>query len=242
MSFRTLNGLAAGTALLVLMGALKLLESKTRRDDAIVVGVALFLLLAAALANQALWRLPLYLLTVWGACAAMALIAHPDARAHRARGAAARRRARWRMALPLALACFLFFPRMAGQFWSLRARRAGDHRPLRRDVAGRHRQAGQRIHAGIPRPLRGTTPPPRGTLYWRGPVLNDFDGYTWRRERRRRIAPTPMTRLGEPVTLSHFARADQPALDRSRSTRSTRSPRPACSRLTTTAAARGRCP
>src|SRR6476646_8307349 len=45
MSFRTLNGLAAGTALLVVMGALKLVESRTRRDDGIVIGVALFLVL-----------------------------------------------------------------------------------------------------------------------------------------------------------------------------------------------------
>ena len=55
-SFRTLNGLAAGTALLVVMGALKLLESRSRRDDGIVIGVALFLLLAAALATQSLVR------------------------------------------------------------------------------------------------------------------------------------------------------------------------------------------
>ena len=54
LSFRTLNGLAAGTALLVVMGALKLLESRARRDDAIVIGVSLFLLLAAALADQSL--------------------------------------------------------------------------------------------------------------------------------------------------------------------------------------------
>jgi hypothetical protein len=39
ISFRTLNGLAAGTALLVVMGALKVLESRSRRDDAIVIGV-----------------------------------------------------------------------------------------------------------------------------------------------------------------------------------------------------------
>jgi len=72
VTFRTLSGLGAGTALLVVMGALKVLESRSRRDDAIVIGVALFLLLAAGLAGQALWRLPLYLLTLWGACAAMA--------------------------------------------------------------------------------------------------------------------------------------------------------------------------
>src|SRR5690349_16114692 len=75
VNFRTLNGLAAGTALLLVMGALKLLESRSRRDDGIVTAVALFMVLASALAAQSLARIPFYLLTLWGACAAIALIA-----------------------------------------------------------------------------------------------------------------------------------------------------------------------
>src|SRR5688572_18325151 len=113
LSFRTLNGLAAGTALLLVMGALKLLESRSRRDDGIVVGVAMFLLLASALATQTLVRVPFYLLTVWGACAAIAIIAdHGGALAPRA---ALRLSARaLAMSVPLAAACFLFFPRVGG--------------------------------------------------------------------------------------------------------------------------------
>ena len=100
------------------MGALKLLESRSRRDDGIVIGVALFMLLAAALATQSLIRVPLYLLTVWGACAAIAIVAD--------RGGALTPKAALRlsaralaMSIPLAAACFLFFPRVAGQFWAL---------------------------------------------------------------------------------------------------------------------------
>jgi transglutaminase-like putative cysteine protease len=196
-SFRTINGLAAGTALLVVMGALKLIESRTRRDDGIVIGVSLFLLLAAALATQALWRLPLYLLIVWGACAAIALVAY--------RGDALTTRAALRlsaralaMSAPLAIACFLFFPRVAGQFWALeRGSQAttglsdemspGSIGKLANeyDPAFRVRFAGQ--------------PPPRETLYWRGPVLNSFDGFTWRRERSRFYRATPIEMLGDPV-------------------------------------------
>src|SRR5688572_20596873 len=76
-SFRTLNGLAAGTALLVVMGALKVVESRAARDDAIVIGVSLVMLLAACLADQGLLRLPLYLLFLWFACAGLAIVAHP---------------------------------------------------------------------------------------------------------------------------------------------------------------------
>ena len=97
MSFRTLNGLAAGTALLVVMGALKLLESRSRRDDGIVIGVALFLLLAAALATQSLWRAAVLSTDACGAPAPRwRSIAHRERRArHRARHCACRR-ARWR--------------------------------------------------------------------------------------------------------------------------------------------------
>jgi len=196
-NFRTINGLAAGTALLVVMGALKLLESRTRRDDGIVVGVSLFLLLAAALATQSLWRLPLYLLIVWGACAAIALIAyHGDALRTRAALRLAGRALA--MSVPLAIACFLFFPRIAGQFWALE--RGGQAKTGLSDemspgsigkLANEYDPAFRVRFAG--------EPPARETLYWRGPVLNSFDGYTWRRERSRFYRGSPLERLGDPV-------------------------------------------
>jgi hypothetical protein len=68
--FHTLNGLNAGSALLVLMGAIKLLEAISRRDRLIVVGVSFYLLIAACLASQELLRAPLYLLQAWACCTA----------------------------------------------------------------------------------------------------------------------------------------------------------------------------
>jgi transglutaminase-like putative cysteine protease len=169
------------------MGALKVLESRARRDDGIVIGVALFLLLAAALAAQALWRLPLYLLTLWGACAAMALVAHGDGM-FSTRAALRLATRALAMSLPLALLCFAFFPRLAGQFWTLQGSAAttglsdqmspGSIRELATgyDLAFRARFDGP--------------PPPHAALYWRGPVLNDFDGFTWRRVRMNYQAET----------------------------------------------------
>src|SRR5438067_1843069 len=46
LRFHTLNGLSAGTALLILMGSIKLLETRAQRDQFIVVAAAVFLLLA----------------------------------------------------------------------------------------------------------------------------------------------------------------------------------------------------
>ena len=57
-TYRTLNGLEAGTAFLVLMAAAKLLETRTARDLTVLVFIAWFLLYAALLRDQGLPYLP----------------------------------------------------------------------------------------------------------------------------------------------------------------------------------------
>ena len=56
-SFRTLNGLEAGSAFLVVMGAIKLLETRAARDLTVLVFIAWFLLYAALLRDQRLLEL-----------------------------------------------------------------------------------------------------------------------------------------------------------------------------------------
>ena len=197
VSFRTLNGLEAGTALLVVMGALKVVESRSRRDDAIVIGVALFLLLSAALAGQSLWRIPFYLLACWSACAAIALVAHADSLL--TTRAALRLSARaLLMAIPLALACFAFFPRVAGHFWALQRSPSAttglsdEMSPGNIDKLATEYDPVFRVRFEGPLPSRAA-------LYWRGPVLNSFDGFTWRRARGQVYHAETLERLGQPV-------------------------------------------
>ena len=76
--FHTLNGLTAGTTLLMLMAALKLLEMQRPRDEVVLIGAGLFLLLAACLDRQALLRTPLYALETWLCCAALAARDRPE--------------------------------------------------------------------------------------------------------------------------------------------------------------------
>jgi transglutaminase-like putative cysteine protease len=195
VSFRTLSGLGAGTALLVVMGALKVLESRARRDDAIVIGVALFLLLAAGLAGQALWRLPLYLLTLWGACAAMALVAHSDA-LFGVRAALRLAARALLMSIPLAVVCFAFFPRIAGQFWTLQGEAATTGLSDEMSPGSIGRLA---ISYDLAFRVRfAAAPPAHASLYWRGLVLNSFDGFTWRRESYQYIAAPPRMQ-GDPI-------------------------------------------
>jgi len=116
LRFRTLNGLSAGTALLILMGAVKLLETRAQRDQFIVVAAAVFLLLAACLDRQGLVRAPLYLLHAWLCCAALAVVAYaptasPTATGFDNRAAMLLAGRTLLFALPLALMLFVFFPR-----------------------------------------------------------------------------------------------------------------------------------
>src|SRR5256885_1406399 len=111
LRFHTLNGLAAGTALLMLMSALKLLETHARRDQFVMVGAGLFLLLSACLDRQSLVRVPLYALQAWLCCSALAVVASAG---FGARAALRLARRALLFALPLAVPPVPVFPPPAG--------------------------------------------------------------------------------------------------------------------------------
>src|SRR6478735_6588343 len=93
------------------------------------------------------------------------------------------------MAAPLGIACFLFFPRMAGQFWSLESG-GGATTGLSDEMSpGSIDKLVSEYDPVFRVRFFGPTPPPE-QRYWRGPVLNDFDGFTWRRARASYVGPT----------------------------------------------------
>jgi transglutaminase-like putative cysteine protease len=176
--FHTLNGLSAGTALLVVMGSIKLLEAQRRRDRLIVVGAALFLLLAACLEQQGLGRVPLYALHAWLCCAALAVIASPE-RGFGDRAALALAARSMLFALPLALVLFAFFPRLSGSFWALP--KSGQAVTGLSDMMdpGSISELTESNDPALRVRFEGAPPPPQ-ERYWRGPVLHEFNGYQWR--------------------------------------------------------------
>ncbi len=192
--FGTINGLAAGTALLAGMGALKLLESRARRDHFVVIGVSLFLVLAACLDRQSLLRMPLYVGAVWLVCAALAIVgtAHVRLGTRAAASIAGRSLA---FALPIALALFLFFPRLQGQVWALPGAGGGVTGLSNEMSPGAISELSSSYEPAFRVRFYGPVPVAR-ELYWRGPVLQNFDGYTWRREPRSIYRQSPLQYLG----------------------------------------------
>jgi protein-glutamine gamma-glutamyltransferase len=196
-TYSTITGLDGGTALLALMSALKLLETRTPRDHTVLIFIGWFLCLAAFLYAQdlktAAWVLP----TVWLLAAALLSVARrgragPALRPFRTTGAMLLK------AAPVALVLFFLFPRVEGSFWGAPSSEraltglAEEMSPgqisdltVNDVVAFRVRFAG-----GLP-------PPP--LRYWRGTVLTDFDGYTWSRGDSHFFPRPAVTPRGAPV-------------------------------------------
>lgn len=181
LAYRTLNGLEAGTAFLVLMGGMKLLETRTTRDLTITIFVSYFLVFAGFLYNQDLLRLPYMLVTAWLLTATLMLI---HQRSPMSITESLTRTAKMLlMALPLAALMFVFFPRLPGQFWALPAR--ADAMTGLSDTMSPGDVSELSISSALAFRVKfenGEMPPAR-ERYWRGPVLHDFDGRTWRRPR-----------------------------------------------------------
>lgn len=180
-TYHTLNGLEAGTAFLVLLGALKLLETRTPRDLTVVIFVGYFLLFAGFLYDQSLLRLPWMLITAW-------LLTATLMRTHQSAPMAMREALglTGRMvlqSLPLAIALFLFFPRLPGQFWAVPARGAAATGIDDQMSPGEISELTISSAIAFRARFEGETPPAHDR-YWRGVVLHDFDGRTWRRLRQ----------------------------------------------------------
>ena len=180
VTFRTLNGLDAGTALLTLMAALKLSETRAPRDHAVLVYVGYLLCLSTLLYEQSLVRLAYTLVAAWLLTAALARVHRPvEANsAVRPFRLAARILA---LGLPLTVVLFLFVPRIEGRFWSVPAaatsRTTGiDDQMSPGDVA----QLGLSDEPAFRVRFEGGLPPPE-LRYWRMVVLEAFDGRRWRR-------------------------------------------------------------
>ncbi|WDS36124.1 DUF3488 and transglutaminase-like domain-containing protein [Pseudoxanthomonas sp.] len=193
-------GRDTGCALLAAMLAIKPTETTSLRDGRSLVGFALFAPFAAFLLDQGPMTMALGLVSVLCALVAMLRLAALESGLLSSSGASSGRTNPWQigrlvlMGLPLVLLTFWLFPRLASPLWGLPDRAVG--RPGLSDTM----RPGEWIDllADDTPAARvtffGPTPPP-SQMYWRGPVMTEFDGRTWRQADWPR-APVPVTRQG----------------------------------------------
>ncbi len=183
---RTLLGRDPGVTLVVSLLALKTLELRARRDAFVIFFLGFFTLLANFLYSQSLPVAAAMLVGLMGLLTSLVLAQMPVGRPPLARAA----RTAGRMVLfgtPVMAALFLLFPRFA-PLWSIPTDGLTGRSGLASTMeVGNVAQLA--LDEGIAMRVRfDGPPPPRNTLYFRGPVLANFDGRSWRP-----LYPTPGT-------------------------------------------------
>jgi transglutaminase-like putative cysteine protease len=177
--YHSIAGLDAGSALLLLMLALKLLETTGSRDRSVVVLIAWFVLFAGFLREQTLASVAL--LAAGIGAGLLALL--QGARNGPALPLPAALKAVGRLTLhaaPLALALFVLFPRLPGPFWAMPAPGSAARTGLSDEMSPGDISSLARSDAVAFRVRFSDAAPAATDLYWRGPVLDRYDGRRWR--------------------------------------------------------------
>jgi transglutaminase-like putative cysteine protease len=182
VTYRTLVGLQAGTALLVLMLTLKLFEMRGWRDVTVVVFLAFFVMVTSYLFSQSL------LMGIYTLAVVVLLIASLISFQHAEQTIAAgslRRNIRLAtlilaQALPLALVLFVLFPRIPGPLWGL-PDDAGIGQTGLSDELSPGRISRLVTSNAVAFRVRFKDEIPSMTQrYWRGPVMWRYDGRKWK--------------------------------------------------------------
>jgi len=177
-SQRGISGVAAGTTLLVVMMGLKMLEARTRRDTILLLVLAYFLILAAFLREQGPMLALYQILATWAVTTAMLQVTRSGTflPAREAAGVAGQLML---YTLPVTLVLFLLFPRIPGPFWALPSTSGSAVTGLSDEMTpGTIAQLSQSDAVAFRVTFEGKAPP-SSQLYWRGPVLEKFDGRSW---------------------------------------------------------------
>jgi transglutaminase-like putative cysteine protease len=176
--YQTINGIEAGTALLVVMVALKFLESTTARDQLVLVIISYFLLFAATLGDRGPLMLVYLFAVVWLTTVGLLQLG----RVGPLLGGRATIRQAGRLllqALPIMAILFVLFPRLPGPLWGIPGAESRGRSGLSDTMSpGDLTELGLSDDVAFRVDFYGLVPGP-DRLYWRGPVLSVFNGRTW---------------------------------------------------------------
>lgn len=178
LNYRTIFGRDAGVALLIVMLALKLLETRSQRDALLLIFLGYFLIITNFLYSQTI-PAALYMLgCVWIITATMIGCNHTQLQ----QGYRNQLRTAGLMlaqSAPLMLVLFLFFPRTAGPLWGLPHDAHAGVSGLSDSMSpGSVANLSLSDAVAFRVEFKSAIPESR-RMYWRGPVMWDLHGPTW---------------------------------------------------------------
>ncbi len=201
ISYGRILGRDSGVTLLIIMLGLKLLEMATLRDAMILTFICYFLVITNFLYSQSIPTALYLLCAVWFITAAMLGFQYrtlqPSYR-HQLRTAGTM----LLQSTPLMLALFVLFPRVQGPIWGLPQDASAGMTGLSDEMS--MGSVSQLIvsDAIAFRVSFQSQFPAVNQLYWRGPVLWDFDGRTWTAPRVPFGAPRRFEARGNAIDYS----------------------------------------
>jgi len=182
LEYRTIFGRASGIALLMIFAGLKLLEMRTHRDATMVVFLCYFLVLTNFLFTQSIptaFVMFAALVAITGALVSFSAPQRKPVSNLRTAGLLLTH------AIPIAAVLFVLFPRVQGPLWGMPQDAYSGVTGLTDTMSpGTLSQLSVSDAIAFRALFTGKAPSPR-QLYWRGPVLWDYDGRTWRTGPRR---------------------------------------------------------
>jgi transglutaminase-like putative cysteine protease len=201
LTHRTLLGRDAGVTLIVILLALKTLELRARRDAFVIFFLGFFTMLTNFFFSQSLLTAAAMLVALLGLLTAL-VNAHmpvgkpPLLQAARTAGSMAL------LGAPVMAVLFLLFPRI-GPLWGIPSDAMSGRSGLSANMQVGN-IASLALDDSIAMRIRFEgPPPPQQELYFRGPVLSNFDGREWRALQPRlgsRFSPALSTPAGLQVT------------------------------------------
>jgi transglutaminase-like putative cysteine protease len=178
LHYGTVFGRDAGVALLVVMLTLKILEMKSIRDGMLLIFLSYFLVITNFLYSQTIPTAVFMLFCVWVITAGMIGIQYNGA----ARSSGRELRIAGVMlaqSVPLMLTMFVLFPRVQGPLWGMPSDSQRATSGLS-DTMSPGSLSSLTLSEAVAFRAVFKSPMPRiNRLYWRGPVLWEYDGRTW---------------------------------------------------------------
>jgi transglutaminase-like putative cysteine protease len=176
-TYSSISGVGPGSALLAVMASLKLLETRKRRDQFVLLFIAIFMVMSSLLREQFLWSLPYMLVALTVIMTAWLRMSAGNSEAPKQSFATGGRLLLY--AAPLAIAMWVFFPRIPTPFWAVPIDTSQAASGLSDTMSpGDITSLSMSGEVAFRVTFDGAVPPPRDR-YWRGLVLTRFNGRTW---------------------------------------------------------------